>query len=123
LKHSGDTGWQGINQIVGGDEYAKGQIEMVTAGETKPCLACKSWEKDVRKLVEHFLARGLTARPDGKFVTPIARDFPGRKSLVLDPKQMGFCRLWTMPTDDLATCERWVPLTRISEMADRTRGR
>lgn len=117
----GDTGWKGIGNVVGGDEYARGDVEVVQGKEKRPCMSCKSWEKDEHRLIEHLLWKGLEPRPDGKFITPIAKDFPGRRSLVIDPKSWGFCRLETRPTDCLATCPAWQPVKTAAELASRIR--
>lgn len=117
------TCWQRIH-IVGGDgnEVARGAIEMATGQEAHPCVMCRKWERvDVKRVIEHFLAKGLEARPDGMFVTPIVKDYPGRKSLVLDPRNFGFCRRDMMPVEALATCGQWVPTKRLSELQDRLR--
>jgi hypothetical protein len=115
-----NDGWKPITPITGdGDRSASGKVETVMAHETRPCCMCRSWEKDEHRLIEHFIAHGLKIKDDGTFITPIALDFPGRKSLVLNPKKMGFCRLETRPTDDLATCERWSPVTRVSDLSRR----
>lgn len=120
-KTPGDTGWQPITNVTGGEDFASGKVEMVRGNEERPCCMCRSWERDEKKLIEHLLSHGLVAREDGCFVTPIAKDIPGRKSLVLNPKQMGFCRLECRPTDDLASCERWTMVTRIEDLASRVR--
>ena len=121
--HCVETGtcWQRI-QIVGGDgdTVASGVVEMATGQEERPCLICRKWENvETKRVVEHFLARGLVAQPDGTFTTPIVKDYPGRKSLVLDPRNFGFCRRDLLPTDAQATCENWVPTKRLSEFQDR----
>lgn len=120
------TCWQQIHIVGGdGDQTARGKIEMATGKETKPCLMCRKWENvETKRVVEHFLARGLEPQPNGTFKTPIAKDFPGRKSLVLDPTKFGFCRRDLMPTEDFATCDAWVPTKRLTDFQDRmTRGR
>lgn len=120
------TCWQPITIVGGdGDQVARGRIEMATGKESKPCLMCRKWENvETKRVVEHFLAKGLEAQPDGTFKTPIVKDYPGRKSLVLDPHNFGFCRRDLMPTDSMATCEAWVPTKRLTDFQDRmTRGR
>lgn len=117
-----DTGWKPLKIVGGdGDQHAASRVEMVRGTEARPCLTCKHWERDERRLIEHLLAHGLELRDDGKFVTPIARDLPGRKSLVIDPKQSGFCRAESSVTQDLATCEKWQPVTTMSELQSRIR--
>lgn len=115
------TCWQRIKIAGGdGDQTAHGVIEMATGTEERPCLMCRKWELVSReRVVEHFLAKGLEARPDGRFKTPIAKDYPGRKSLVLDPRNFGFCRRDLIPVEAQATCSEWTPTKRISELQDR----
>jgi hypothetical protein len=115
-----DTGYRPI-EIVGGDgeHSAVGQIEMATGHEERPCMICRSWEKDEKRLIGHLIHIGLEPRPDGKFVTPIVKDIPGRKSLIIDPKSWGFCRRQTIPTDCLATCEDFVAVRTTGELASR----
>lgn len=120
-KNPSDTGWQGISHVVGGEGYARGDIELVKGTEERPCMMCKSWEKDEKRLIEHLLAHGLEPRPDGKFVTPIAKDFPGRQSLTIDPRSWGFCRFESRPTDCLATCPAWQPVVKAEDLASRIR--
>lgn len=115
------TCWQAI-RIVGGDgeQTATGLIDLATGKETRPCLMCRKWENvATTRVVEYFLARGLEPQPDGTFKTPIVKDYPGRRSLVLDPKNFGFCRRDLIPTDAQATCDEWVPTKRLSEFQDR----
>lgn len=115
------TCWQSIRIVGGdGDQTATGLIDLATGKETQPCLMCRKWENvATARVVEYFLARGLEAQPDGKFKTPIVKDYPGRKSLVLDPKNFGFCRRDLIPTDAQATCDGWVPTKHLSEFQDR----
>lgn len=76
--------------------------------EQRPCMLCRSFENPGRdRVAEYCLSKGLKVREDGTFDTPIAKDFPERKSLVLDPQNYGFCRKDTILTDRLATCPRW----------------
>lgn len=122
---SDEQDWKPI-RIVGGDgeEAARGRIEMATGIEERPCAMCRHWENvGAKRVIEHFLSRGLTLLPDGRFETPIAKDFPGRKSLKLDPTQFGFCRVDLMPTDQLSTCEAWSPTRTKAEFQDRMRRR
>jgi hypothetical protein len=115
-----DTGWQQIIPTAGdGDRAAAGRVEMVRGSEVRPCLMCKSWERDERRLIQHLMALGLEVQPDGRFKTPIAKDIPGRKSLILDPKKTGFCRYEGTVTEDLATCQNWTPVRFASELKSR----
>lgn len=102
-----------------GDSIATGQIEMAHGLEQRPCLMCKSFEKDRDKLIRHLIRTRLTLLPDGTFETPIAKDIPGRKSLRIDPRSYGWCRRDTIVVDMLATCPAWALATSISELASR----
>ena len=108
-----DTGWKPIT-IEGGDgeTEARGRIELEQGTEPHPCMMCKSFEKDAHespdpRILRYFIKRGMTVLPDGRITTPIAKDIPGRKPLVIDPKNFGFCRRDGIPVDIMATCERW----------------
>lgn len=115
--------WQSIRVTGGdGDRAAEGVIDMATGLEQKPCMLCRHWKHDgAEKMAEHFLAHGLEAQPNGMFKTPIAKDFPGRKSLVLDPRNFGFCQRDALPTDMQATCERWQPTKDLVDFKRRMR--
>jgi len=82
---------------------------------------CRKWENvETRRVVEYFIySRKLEQLPDGRFTTPIAKDYPGRKPMILDPKNYGFCRRDMIPTEAMATCEAWVPTKRLTELQDR----
>lgn len=118
----GQTCWQPV-LVTGGDGEgaAKGTIEMATGFEERPCMMCRSFEQDNKKLIQHLLARGLKMEADGSFTTPIANDIPGRKSLRIDPRSYGYCRKETMPVDMLATCESWSPVKTREELLSRIR--
>lgn len=108
-------------QITGGDgkTTATGQIEMAHGLEQHPCLMCVSFEKDTNRLIRHLIRHKLTPQPDGTFVTPIAKDFPGRKSLRIDPRSYGWCRRDTIVVDMLATCPAWRLTMSKSDLASR----
>lgn len=126
-----DTGWKPITptdstvdnkteEVVG----AGGRVAMVTGGEEKPCCMCTKWDHvDTNRIVRHLLSKGLKPREDGKFETPIAKDYKGRKSLVLDPVNFGYCRKDTVITESLATCPAWTPTRTVSEFQQRMRSR
>lgn len=83
-------------------------------------MMCRSFENtDKRKLVEHLLSKGLKPNEQGKFETPIAKDFVGRKSLAIDPKTCGYCRRDGIVVDMLATCENWRPTRTLAEFQRR----
>jgi hypothetical protein len=114
------TCWTGI-EIVGGDgdKEGRGEIELASGLEARPCLHCTAFEKDEKKLRDHLIASGLQMDAQGRFLTPIAKDFKGRKSLAIDPRSYGFCRADQMPVDMLATCEKWTPVRTSSEFESR----
>ncbi len=105
--------------ITGGDgeTVANSRIQLASGTEQRPCMLCRSFENPGQnRVAEYCLARGLKVREDGTFDTPIAKDFPGRKSLVLDPANYGFCRKDTILTDRLATCARWRMTKFVTEL-------
>jgi hypothetical protein len=112
-----DTGWRKpiVTQTPG--ETPKGVIQMKTGLENKPCFMCKSWEKDTRKLIQHFKAKGLTPDAEGYYTTPIVQDFDNRKSLRINPREYGYCRRLCMPTGDTCTCPDWQLTQTRSELA------
>lgn len=116
--------WKPI-EITGGDgnSTASGTINLDRAVETRPCMMCRSFEKDNTKLAQHLRARGLTPDAAGYFHTPIAKDFPGRaeKALKIYLPDYGYCRKECMPVDMQATCERWEQVRTTSELATRIR--
>lgn len=118
---NGDSGWRPMTDVVGNDEFAAGKVDMVTGVEKRPCMMCKSWEKDEIKLLRHFATYGLTPDPNGIITTPIAKDFPGRQSLKIKVKEWGFCRREARPTDDLATCEAWSPTISVEQLRRKIR--
>lgn len=87
--------------------------------EPRPCLMCVNFEKDEAKVRDYCRAYKLTEDENGNFLTPIAKDFPGRQSLVLDPKNFGFCRSQGTLTDMLATCPDWRQVRTESEFQGR----
>lgn len=92
---------------------------MATGKEDNPCLLCRSFEKSDRRLVEYFKSRGLTPLPDGSYETPVAKDFPGRKSLRIHPANFGWCRRDAIAVDMMATCAAFTQVRTASEMESR----
>ena len=117
-----DTCWQRI-QVVGGDGDTSGygEIELASGMEAKPCLHCISFEKDATRLQQHIVAHGLKPNARGKFETPIAKDFKGRKSLQIDVRDFGWCRKNCQVVDMLASCESFRPLRTIEQLRTRIR--
>ncbi|HEV3059625.1 MAG TPA: hypothetical protein VGY48_15350 [Vicinamibacterales bacterium] len=122
-----DTGWKSIipqaevvDTKTGQDLGAYGAVEMVHGLEDRPCCMCKHWDHvDVNRVIRHLLSKGLTPREDGKFDTPIAKDFPGRVSMVLDPKNFGYCKTDTIITEMTATCDKWSPTISLTDFQQR----
>lgn len=119
-----DTGWQPI-VVDGGDgsQNARGHIELARGREFRPCMMCKSFEKDENRLVQHLIARGLKPQPDGSFISPIAIDVRDRKPMRINPKNSGYCRREGSVVEWNATCEKWQPTVLIADLAKKIRGR
>lgn len=101
-------------QIVGGQAV----LSNPTGTEEKPCMTCKSWEKDERKLIEYLVAKGMRAKPNGCYdMAVIAGDLPGRRQMEVNPKDFGYCRSLCMPTHMMATCDNWKPTLFREDMA------
>jgi len=120
----GNDSWRRIKGLqgdakTGGNEAAKGVVDLATGLETNPCFLCKSWEKDERKLVQHFKAHNLIIEPDGTIETPIIKDDPQRRTMKLKIQQMGWCRRDCVPTDDLATCQNFNQVKQKAYMRSR----
>lgn len=115
------TCWQRIIRTGGdGDKTASGRIELATGKEPQPCLMCARWDALGRdRMAAYFLSKGLEVQADGTFKTPIAKDFPNRKSLVLDPSNFGMCRRDVIATDSMATCESWTPTRSLVQLQER----
>lgn len=111
-----DTGWKKPDIIQAPDGNSKGVIVPATGLESRPCFTCRSWEKDARKLTQFFRAKGLRADAEGYYETPIVRDFKGRRSLRIHPRDFGYCRRQCMPTHMNATCPDWDATTTRSEL-------
>ena len=120
-KPTEDTGWQKA-QLVNTAGGMKGLITPSTGTEVQPCFTCKAWEKDNRKLIQYLLARKLGAADAGYFETPIARDFQGRTSLKIHPRDFGYCRRQCMPTHMNASCPEWKPTLFINDLQAKITG-
>jgi len=115
-----DTGWR-KPELVRESGEAKGLVRMPTVTQEKPCFACRHFENDNAKLIQHLLARGLTPDADGFFTTPIAREIEGRESLRIHPRDFGWCRKDCIVTGMVATCKAWDPTQFREEMAAKVR--
>jgi hypothetical protein len=98
-----DTGWKSPI-VTAQDGLPTGTIQTASGLERQPCFLCRSFEKDNRKLIQHFQAHGLTADENGCYETPIAKEVRGRRSLKIDPRDYGFCRRHGYVTGMNATC-------------------
>lgn len=106
--------WKPIVPLVGdGDREIGGVVAPTLKLEQRPCVNCRAFEKEPERLERHFRAHGLTI-DNGIVTTPIAKNFPGRKSMKIDLAIMGWCRLEVMPVDEQASCQRWVPVSRLA---------
>lgn len=112
-----DTGWKRLEVVQAPGETPKALIQPATGIETKPCFTCASWEKDTRKLMQHFRSHGLTPDAEGYYETPIAQDFNGRKSLRIHPRDNGFCNKQCCVSHMNATCGDWSPTRFAKELA------
>jgi hypothetical protein len=116
-----DTGWK-VPQIVQTEKgEIAGLIQPATGIEAKPCFTCRSWEKDTRKLMQHFTSHGLTPDAEGYYETPIAKEINGRKSLRIHPRDNGFCNKQCCVSHMNATCPDWTPTRFASELALKVR--
>lgn len=108
-------------RIIGGDgdTSAQGVVDLVKGIEGAPCFMCRHWEKDEKKLVDHFISHDVMVEADGSLQTPIAKDFPGRVSMRLNVRHMGWCRFEGRPTEDAATCNQWDQVTKREDMLAR----
>jgi hypothetical protein len=119
-----DTGWKPII-VDGGDgsNSAAGHIEMATGREFRPCIMCKSFEKDENRLVQHLIARGLKPQADGSFISPIAVDMRDGDPMRIYPKKSGYCRREGSVPEDTATCEKWAPVLLVDDLRRRIKRR
>jgi hypothetical protein len=120
---SNGTCWQRI-QVVGGDgdQSAVGKIQMATGVETRPCMTCSKWDNvGPKRMSEYFLSKGLELDADGKFITPIVKDFNDRTSMRLNPHDYGFCKRDLIPTDLQSTCDGWSPTKSLVELQRKLR--
>ena len=130
----GDENWHRIKGLkvdkeTGGDKSAKGVVDLATTIEIRPCFACKSWEKDERKLAQHIRSKGLKILPSGTMQTPIAKDFKGRSGILMIPgpkgkepamiQDFGWCRRDSQPTHYDATCPNFNQVKRREDMRQR----
>jgi len=117
-----DTGWQRPT-LVNTPEGPKGIIVPATGLETNPCNLCRSFESDDRKLRQYWKSHGLTPDAEGYYVTPIAKEIAGRKSMRVHPRDYGYCRRFGYTTGRNATCEDFAVTQTRAELALKIRRR
>lgn len=98
---------------------------MQTGMEERPCMCCRSFLKDQKRLIEHLISCGLEAQPDGTFMSPIRKDFVDEQGLRranqrLAPWKFGFCQQECRVVEDQATCEKWVFSPEIARLIERS---
>lgn len=114
---SQDTGWKKLHNVVGNEEYARGEHKLDVVVEQKPCFMCKRFENDQVRTRQHLAAHGLYENAEGKIVSPIAKDFNNRAAnMEIDPNNFGWCRLHCQITDMQHTCEEWKLRTDAADM-------
>lgn len=111
-----DTGWKKPTIVTEGGE-TKGVIQPATGLEKNPCMLCRSFEKDTRKLIQHWVARGLKPDAEGYYVTPIVQDFDNRTSMRVHPDDYGYCRRNCYTTHMRTTCADFVATATRDELA------
>jgi hypothetical protein len=113
-----DTGWR-LPEIVNTPEGPKGVIIPATGLEANPCMMCRSFEKDTRRLMQHFESHGLVPDAQGYYETPIAKEIEGRKSLRIHPQDCGWCRRrgFVIQDPQKNTCPDFVATATRAEMA------
>jgi hypothetical protein len=120
-KPTEDTGWQ-KPLIVTDNGNPRAELVLPTGVEKKPCMTCKSWEKDEQKLIQFLLANGLQANEAGRYIVAvIAKEFPDRKQYEIDVKSFGYCRRECMPAHMNATCEKWQEIVTREDLKGRIR--
>ena len=111
-----DTGWRQPD-IVTKDGETKGVIVPATGLEANPCMMCRSFAKDTRRLIQHFQSHGLKPDAEGFYETPIAKEIQGRKSLRMHPRDFGYCNRQGCATHMNATCVDFKATATREEMA------
>lgn len=110
--------------IVEGDgtTYAKGLVEPTKVTQAHPCFMCRSFDEvELGKMIQHLTSTGGAVLPDGRVQAPRPKDIKG-EGMILDPRDMGFCRKDSIATDKLATCGRWEQKRTFADFRSR-RGR
>ncbi len=132
----GNDSWRRIKGLMGdaktgGQQAAKGVVDLVKVHEREPCYACKSWEQNERKLAQHFRAHGMIIDPDGTIRTPLAKDSKNGGGALMVPdvenggtrpvkiQLMGWCRRDCRPTEIEGHCQAFNQVRRREEMTSR----
>lgn len=111
-----DTGWK-KPELVATEDGPAGRIVPASGLALKPCMMCRSFEKDEQRLRQHFHARGLRPDSNGFYETPIALEIKGRKSLRMHPRDFGWCRREGSVVHMNATCELFCETTTRADLA------
>lgn len=93
-----------------------GQVGIASGLEQKPCLTCRKWDKNPRKLMQYLRAQGLKPDADGNYTTTIVQ---GRQQIKINPNTWGFCKRDFIPTDMRASCKNWAEIRSREELATR----
>jgi hypothetical protein len=117
-----DTGWQ-KPKLVTDAEGPKGVIQTSSGLESKPCMLCKSFAKNMRRFIQHCKSQGLVSDEDGYFETPIAKEIKGRRSLRIHPRDYGFCNRNCGVVHMNATCPDFAITQTREELALKVQGR
>ncbi len=113
----GTDRWRRFRGIQGDDQQASGMVEPVTGLEDSPCFTCRSFEKNEKRLRQHIASKkNVEILADGTVRSLIDRDFKDRETITFNVRDFGWCRLWTIPVDQLATCENWGPTRSVSDL-------
>ena len=132
----GNDSWRRIKGLMGdtktgGQQAAKGVVDLVKAHEKEPCFQCKSWEQNERKLAQHFRAHSMIIDPDGTIRTPLAKDSKNGGGALMVPdvdnggtrpvkiQEMGWCRRECRPTEFEGHCQDFNLVKHREEMTNR----
>lgn len=118
MKPINDTGWKPFENVQSdGAGGASARVQPVTGLEQRPCILCRSWEKNDRKLRKHIASKkDIEVLPDGTFRHLADQDIKGRESHTYNVRDFGFCRLHGQPAQQLHSCSNWIPTRRIAEL-------
>jgi hypothetical protein len=100
--------------VIGGDgeHYARGAVDATRVVEKHPCFLCRAFEKPpLQKVIQFFMQPQFhcTMLPDGNIKAPAQKlpDGSPGQSMVIDPRNFGWCRRDAISVDLQATCMHW----------------